>query len=78
MLITPLFNGTFMAKPKVEGGIGDDLDRMIARMLKRNWCPSVSREFADMYQGGKPGITLGRPASNGARMAILCQPVIKY
>ena len=64
LLITPLFNGTFMAKPKTEGGIGDDLDRMIARMLKRNWCPSVAREWADMYTGGKPGISTVVEADN--------------
>jgi hypothetical protein len=56
VLIMPLFNGTFLKKPKVQGGIGDDQDRMVARMLKRNWCPSVVKEYQDMYSGGQPGI----------------------
>jgi hypothetical protein len=64
VLITPIFNGTYMAKPKSEGGIGDDLDRMIARMLKRNWCPTVAKELADMYLGGKPGINTVVEADN--------------
>jgi len=64
LLITPLLNGTSMAKPKAEGGIGDDLDRMTARMLKRNWCPSVAKEHADLYQGGKPGISTVVEADN--------------
>ena len=63
-LIMPLFNGTFLAKPKEQGGIGDDQERMVARMLKRNWCPSVAKEYQDMYSGGKPGIKTVVEADN--------------
>jgi hypothetical protein len=37
---------------------------MVGRMLKRNWCPTVSKEFEDMYQGGKPGIVTVVEADN--------------
>jgi hypothetical protein len=40
---------------------------MVGRMLKRNWCPTVSREFEDMYQGGKPGIVTVVEADNAGK-----------
>jgi pimeloyl-ACP methyl ester carboxylesterase len=57
MLITPLFDyNNTLQKSKLEGGIGSDLDRMVARMLKRNWCPSVAKEHKDLYAGAAQGI----------------------
>ena len=65
MLITSLLenNGT-LQQPRAAGGIGSDHARMVGRMLKRNWCPSVAKEHADLFLGGKPGITTVVEADN--------------
>ena len=55
VVLTPIINGSVLDQPKPLG-LGQDFDRMISRMLRREWCPSVRAEIDDLYTGGKPGI----------------------
>ncbi|EKX34460.1 hypothetical protein GUITHDRAFT_166216 [Guillardia theta CCMP2712] len=55
VIYTPLLNGTYLDQPQ-PAGIGENYQRMLARMISWPWCDAVYKEYIDLYFGPSPGI----------------------